>query len=81
MAIAAADNACVVTVQDNGPGFQPEEASRAGNAFRRFDREGAKTGTGLGLAIAMSLAARMGAALKLTSAPREGTRTELWIRR
>jgi signal transduction histidine kinase len=81
VAIAAADNACVVTVQDNGPGFQPEEASRAGNAFRRFDREGAKTGTGLGLAIAMSLAARMGAALKLTSAPREGTRTELWIRR
>jgi len=81
VSIAAADNACVAMVQDNGPGFQPEEASRAGNAFRRFDREGAKTGTGLGLAIAMSLAARMGGALKLLSVPKEGTRTELWIRR
>jgi signal transduction histidine kinase len=81
VSVAAADGACVAMVQDNGPGFQPDEASRAGNAFRRFDREGAKTGTGLGLAIAMSLAARMGGALKLTSAPKEGTRTELWIRR
>ena len=76
----ASDNACVVVVQDNGAGFQPDEASRAGNAFRRFDREGAKTGTGLGLAIATSLAVRMGGALKLSSAPNEGTRAELWIR-
>jgi signal transduction histidine kinase len=81
VSVASADNACVAIVQDNGPGFQPEEASRAGNAFRRFDREGAKTGTGLGLAIAMSLAARMGGALKLHCAPDEGTRTELWLRR
>ena len=79
--IAPADNGCVVMIQDNGPGFKPEEASRAGNAFRRFDREGAKTGTGLGLAIAMSLAARMGGVLKLKSVPKEGTCTELWIRR
>jgi signal transduction histidine kinase len=79
--VIAADGAFVLAVHDNGPGFQPHEASRAGNAFRRFDREGAKTGTGLGLAIAMSLASRMGGALKLTSAPNEGTRTELWIRR
>jgi two-component system cell cycle sensor histidine kinase PleC len=78
--VSSADNACAVIIQDNGPGFQPEEASRAGNAFRRFDREGAKTGTGLGLAIAMSLAARMGGALKLASAPNKGTRIELWTR-
>jgi signal transduction histidine kinase len=81
VSVASTDNACIVTVQDNGPGFRSDEASRAGNAFRRFDREGSKTGTGLGLAIAMSLAARMGGALKLASAPKEGTRTELWIRR
>jgi signal transduction histidine kinase len=75
------DTAFVLTVLDNGPGFHPHEAAHAGNAFRRFDRQGGKTGTGLGLAIAMSLAARMGGTLKLTSAPNEGTRTELWIRR
>jgi len=79
--LASRDDAAILSVEDNGPGFQPEEAARAGNAFRRFDREGGKTGSGLGLAIAMSLAARMGGALKLQSAPDKGTRTELWLRR
>lgn len=79
--LANRDDAFILSVEDNGPGFQPEEAARAGNAFRRFDREGGKTGSGLGLAIAMSLAARMGGALKLLSAPDKGTRTELWLRR
>jgi signal transduction histidine kinase len=75
------DDAIILTVADSGPGFQPEEAAQAGNAFRRFDRKGGRTGSGLGLAIAMSLAARMGGALKLLSAPEKGTRTELWLRR
>jgi signal transduction histidine kinase len=79
--VASTDNACVVTVQDNGPGFRPHETSRAGNAFHRFDREGAKTGAGLGLAIAMSVAARMGGALRLASTPNKGTCIELWIKR
>jgi two-component system OmpR family sensor kinase len=70
-----------VSVLDNGPGFHPHEAASAGNAFRRFDRERARTGTGLGLAIAMALARRMGGALKLASAPNEGTRTELRLQR
>jgi signal transduction histidine kinase len=79
--VTAAENAFVITVEDNGPGFKPEEAGQAGNAFARFDRKGSKTGSGLGLAIAMSLAARMGGALRLSSRPHEGTRAELWLRR
>jgi signal transduction histidine kinase len=79
--LAPKDNGAILSVEDNGPGFRPEEAARAGNAFRRFDRQGGRTGTGLGLAIATSLAARMGGALKLASVPNEGTRTELWINR
>lgn len=81
VALAAADTHCIVSVQDSGPGFKPEESASAGRAFGRFDRAGAKTGSGLGLAIAMSLAGRMGGALRLSSKPGEGTRTELWIRR
>jgi len=81
VSLAARDDAIMLTVADNGPGFHPQEAAQAGNAFRRFDRLGGETGSGLGLAIAMSLAARMGGALKLQSAPDKGTRTELWIRR
>jgi signal transduction histidine kinase len=81
VSLAMRDDAVVLTVADNGSGFHPQEAAQAGNPFRRFDRHGGRTGSGLGLAIAMSLAARMGGALKLLSAPDKGTRTELWIRR
>ena len=79
--IAVEEGAATVSVLDSGPGFHPHEAASAGNAFRRFDRERARTGTGLGLAIAMALARRMGGALKLASAPNEGTRTELRLQR
>ena len=79
--IAMEEGAATVSVLDNGPGFQPHEAAGAGNAFRRFDRERARTGTGLGLAIAMALARRMGGALRLASAPNQGTRTELRLPR
>ena len=79
--IGVEEGAATVSVLDSGPGFHPHEAASAGNAFRRFDRERARTGTGLGLAIAMALARRMGGALKLASAPNEGTRTELRLER
>ena len=57
----------MLRVCDTGPGFKPDEATSAGNAFRRFDRRGAQTGTGLGLAIAVQLARRTGGALTLAS--------------
>jgi two-component system cell cycle sensor histidine kinase PleC len=79
--IALEEGAATISVNDDGPGFQPHEASRAGNAFRRFDRERARTGTGMGIAIAMALARRMGGALRLASGPGRGTRTELRLQR
>ena len=71
------DGAVAASVLDNGPGFKPDEAQNAGNAFRRFDRQGGQTGTGLGLAIAVQLARRTGGALKLGSTQGLGTKTEL----
>jgi two-component system cell cycle sensor histidine kinase PleC len=71
------EGAVIASVQDDGNGFKPHEALAAGRAFRRFDRAGAETGAGLGLAIAMSLARRMGGAVRLASAPGDGTRAEL----
>jgi signal transduction histidine kinase len=79
--IGVEEGAATVSVLDTGPGFLPHESASAGNAFRRFDRERARTGTGLGLAIAMALARRMGGALRLASAPNDGTRTELRLQR
>ncbi|MDE2133877.1 MAG: HAMP domain-containing histidine kinase [Alphaproteobacteria bacterium] len=71
------DGAVAVAVSDNGNGFNPNEAHKAGTAFRRFERAGVSTGTGLGLAIVMALARRMGGAVRLASAHGEGTCAEL----
>jgi two-component system cell cycle sensor histidine kinase PleC len=73
--------AAVVRVRDTGYGFSQAEARQVGEAFARFDRPGAVTGTGLGLAIAMSLARRMGGAVRLGGAPGRGTSAELRLRR
>ena len=69
--------AVVVRVVDNGHGFTRDEVARAGQPFRRFDRPGAETGAGMGLAIAMSLARRMGGAIRLDGTPGGGSVAEL----
>jgi two-component system cell cycle sensor histidine kinase PleC len=79
--VAVEEGAVAASVVDSGPGFKPEEAQGAGNAFRRFDRQGAQTGTGLGLAIALQLARRSGGALKLGATHGLGTKTELRLPR
>ena len=63
----------VVAVKDNGNGFSAAEANGVGAAFRRFERAaGVSTGTGLGLRL-VTLARRMGGAVRLASAYGEGT--------
>ncbi|HEY4944262.1 MAG TPA: HAMP domain-containing sensor histidine kinase [Rhizomicrobium sp.] len=69
--------AIVVRVIDNGHGFTRAEVAKAGTPFRRFDRPGAATGAGMGLAIAMSLARRMGGAIRLDGTPGGGSVAEL----
>ncbi|HJW41632.1 MAG TPA: HAMP domain-containing sensor histidine kinase [Rhizomicrobium sp.] len=69
--------ATVLRVIDNGHGFTREEAAKAGTPFRRFDRPGTETGAGMGLAIAMSLARRMGGAIRLDGTPGGGSVAEL----
>jgi signal transduction histidine kinase len=69
--------AIVARVIDDGHGFTREEVSAAGTPFQRFDRPGATTGAGMGLAIAMSLARRMGGAVRLGGMPGGGSVAEL----
>jgi signal transduction histidine kinase len=71
------EGAVAIAVIDNGNGFHPGETGNAGGAFKRFERAGVSTGTGLGLAIAVSLARRMGGAVRLDSTHGEGTLAEL----
>jgi len=71
------EGAVVVRVIDNGHGFTRAEVQKAGVPFQRFDRSGAETGAGLGLAIAMSLARRMGGAVRVSGTPGGGSVAEL----
>ena len=71
------EGAIVARVIDNGHGFARAELAKAGVPFRRFDRPGAVTGAGMGLAIAMSLARRMGGAVRLDGTPGGGSVAEL----
>lgn len=70
----AGEERALLTVEDTGPGLEPEQLQRL---FRAFEQLGAATarkhgGTGLGLAISRDLALLMGGALTATSAPGSG---------
>jgi signal transduction histidine kinase len=65
------DDTCVLIVQDNGEGINPDHQTRV---FDRFFRAPDQThaGSGLGLAIVKSVADRLGATVTLDSAPGSG---------
>jgi two-component system OmpR family sensor kinase len=65
-----------VTVEDTGPGLQPDEVPRAFERFFLYDRYGAEraVGSGLGLAIVKTLAEGMGGSVEVESDPGRLTR-------
>jgi signal transduction histidine kinase/ActR/RegA family two-component response regulator len=66
-----------VSVIDAGAGMGPETLARAVEPFYSTKEVG--RGTGLGLSMVHGLAAQLGGALELTSAPGEGTRVDLYL--
>jgi signal transduction histidine kinase len=64
--------AVIIIVADRGPGFSVEEQGRVFERFRRAPRAGAPEGFGLGLWIVQRAAERLGATVRLVSAPGEG---------
>ncbi len=64
--VAAANEVCTVTVQDNGVGIQPEDRSRVFERFFTADRAHTSgTGTGLGLSICQRIMEMHGQRIKL----------------
>ncbi|HEV2568099.1 PAS domain S-box protein [Sphingomonas sp.] len=66
-----------LTVTDTGLGMDEETLARAIEPF--FSTKGIGRGTGLGLSMVHGLAAQLNGALRLRSAPGEGTEVQLWL--
>ena len=66
----------LLSVQDDGPGLEPDELARASERFFR-GRQARPGGTGLGLAIARAVAERHGGTLELRSESGHGLRASL----
>ncbi|HCX80444.1 MAG: phosphate regulon sensor histidine kinase PhoR [Curvibacter sp. RIFCSPHIGHO2_12_FULL_63_18] len=69
------NGACLLSVEDTGPGIAPEHVPRLTERFYRVDRSRSRDtgGTGLGLAIVKHVAQRHGAELRIDSAPGKGS--------
>jgi PAS domain S-box-containing protein len=67
----------VLSVTDTGQGMDEDTRRRAIEPF--FSTKGVGKGTGLGLSMVHGLAAQLGGALDIRSAPGMGTTIELWL--
>jgi signal transduction histidine kinase len=63
----------VMTVEDNGIGFDEKYADRVFVAFQRLHTRSSYDGTGIGLSIARKIVWRHGGDISVTSAPGEGS--------
>jgi PAS domain S-box-containing protein len=66
-----------LSVADTGVGMNPQVLDRAIEPF--YSTKGIGRGTGLGLSMVHGLMGQLGGALKIESAPGEGTRIHLWL--
>lgn len=73
------DDMLMITIDDDGPGFDPQIVRNLGEPYvtTRRPRPGKDGGLGLGLFIAKSLLERMGASLSFGEAPSGGARTSI----
>jgi two-component system phosphate regulon sensor histidine kinase PhoR len=71
----------LVSVQDHGPGVEPEHVPRMTERFYRVEAETSrkKKGTGLGLAIVKHIVQRHRGQMSITSSPGEGLRVDVML--
>ncbi len=63
----------IISVHDNGIGFEPNQAQRIFGLFKRLHRENEYPGTGLGLAICRRIVERYGGKIWAESEPGVGS--------
>jgi light-regulated signal transduction histidine kinase (bacteriophytochrome) len=69
---SVAGDRCVITIEDNGIGFDEKHSERVFTAFERLHGRSAYAGTGIGLSIARKIAWRHGGHITATGAPGKG---------
>jgi signal transduction histidine kinase len=69
---AATVDRCLITVEDNGIGFDGKHAERVFTAFERLHSRSAYEGTGIGLSIARKIAWRHGGHITASGEPGRG---------
>jgi two-component system OmpR family sensor kinase len=79
VAVAGDDGAVVVSVADQGPGLEPEVASRVFERFYRGDPARSRTagGAGLGLSIVSAIVEAHGGEVRVSSEPGHGATFEV----
>jgi len=64
----------VLTVEDNGTGFDPKYSTRIFDVFQRLNSHAEYEGTGIGLAICRKIVVRHGGSIRATSSPEGGAK-------
>ena len=77
VSVDAGGDAAIVTVVDDGPGMTAVQVDHAFERFYQAEPAGGRSGAGLGLAIVKAVAEAHGGAIRLESAPEDGTRVTL----
>lgn len=73
------DSGHVITVQDNGAGFDPGKAQALFQPFQRLDASGRFEGSGVGLTIVRRIVERHGGRVWAESRLGEGARFHVWL--
>ena len=63
---------CIITIKDNGIGFEQTYADKIFSPFQRLHGRTAYKGTGIGLAVCRRIVERHGGTISALSAPNEG---------